>query len=424
MKINIHFVFWIIIQILCSFIDSWFLLNFYHIYEKRKLKYFSYFLLCLFIFFTWSNFFEDFLIFMVFLKLFIVFLFSFILTKDSLLSLIGSILVYIVPLIMDNFYGLFWSLYFDKFDVEINFFIDNLFFLLIMSITFFLYKIILNYWIPSKESKNFILFLGLPLLALLSTHNFVTITKADENGFFLQSMKSIIDKKQVFGITFFSILFLFGILFFNKRLIDYIEKEKQYFLLQKKLEHMKEIQICYDKTKSLRHDYKNHILVLSALLKNEKNQEAEKYIENLESAVDQLNASIFTGNAVLDVLLKEKLFIARQRNISITYDIIIPPHFFVNEMDFNILFSNALDNAITACEYVEEKNRFIEIFAKKKKDFFIIKIKNSRNENFEKPEGQGIFNIRTIVKKYYGIIHINKEKESFCLEILLFFSQQ
>lgn len=371
MRIDIHFIFWVMMQILCSFLDSWFLLNFFHIYERRKLKHFSYFLLSLFIFFTWDNFSEDFFIFMVFVKLFFVFLFSFILTKDNVLSLIGSILVYIVPLIMDNLYGLFWSLYFDKFDFKVNFFINNLFFLIIMGITFFLYKTILNYWIPSKESKKFILFLGLPLIALLSTHNFVSIAKVDESGFFLQSVESIVDRKQVFGITFFSVLFLFGILFFNKRLTDYIEKEKQYFLLQGQLEHMKEIQTRYNETKSLRHDFKNHILVLSGLLKNEKNQEAEKYIENLEVTVNQLNIPIFTGSIVLDVLLKEKLFIAKQRNISITCDVIIPPHFFMNEVDLNIFFSNALDNAISACEYVEEENRFIELFSKKRKIFLL-----------------------------------------------------
>lgn len=57
-----------------------------------------------------------------------------------------------------------------------------------------------------------------------------------------------------------------------------------------------------------------------------------------------------TGNAVLDVLLENKAALAANKGITVSSTLKVPFPCSVGDMDFCIILSNALDNAIHACE--------------------------------------------------------------------------
>lgn len=75
---------------------------------------------------------------------------------------------------------------------------------------------------------------------------------------------------------------------------------------------------------------------------------------------------------------KEK---AEQARIRCSFHIILPPKFSQAFSDVTItsLFTNLLDNAIEACESVNNENKFIELNTNYQANMFLIKMKNSKN---------------------------------------------
>ena len=92
-------------------------------------------------------------------------------------------------------------------------------------------------------------------------------------------------------------------------------------------------------------------------------------------------------------------------------------------MDFCIILSNALDNAINACEKIRtNQKKYIHISSHKKQDFLLIEIENSFDGNAHFKEGIGLSNIRWTAQKYDGTIDITTTNTTFCLSILLVIS--
>ena len=102
-------------------------------------------------------------------------------------------------------------------------------------------------------------------------------------------------------------------------------------------------------------------------------------------------------------------------------------------MDICTIFSNALDNAIEACEknnHLEQK--VMSVKARKIRNFLTITFENSSTENLmmENDEiistkqdklyhGFGLKNIRKIVEKYQGECKIKKDLEQFILYLVI-----
>ena len=123
---------------------------------------------------------------------------------------------------------------------------------------------------------------------------------------------------------------------------------------------------------------------------------------------------------------KEK---AEQAGIRCSFHIILPPKFSQAFSDVTItsLFTNLLDNAIEACESMDdEKNtpdKFIELNTNYQANMFLIKMKNSKNpENIfthkttkknKQAHGHGISIIDDIVKQQEGICSWEDKGEVF-----------
>lgn len=126
--------------------------------------------------------------------------------------------------------------------------------------------------------------------------------------------------------------------------------------------YVREAKLRYEQTRSFRHDIKNHLLILHQLIKDGKSNEANEYLENMEVVSDALSFSAQTGNDAVDALLNSKFSVAAHKEISIHCSIHIPKQSYIADMDWCIVLSNALDNAISASEAVSEQDRWIHLF--------------------------------------------------------------
>lgn len=170
---------------------------------------------------------------------------------------------------------------------------------------------------------------------------------------------------------------------------------------------------------SFQHDIKNHLLVLSGLIQEAKYGAARQYVNQLHACCQSLSIPISTGNFILDTLLKEKLSHAQRSEIQVVYKVQIPSDFHINDMDLCVVFSNILDNAITACMQVEKQKRFLHISTKARANFLVIESANSVAISQPIQMGIGLKNIKNIAKKYQGITEIENADGTFRISVLL-----
>lgn len=228
------------------------------------------------------------------------------------------------------------------------------------------------------------------------------------------------------------ILFVFSI-YMEKRLFDNKLRIKQ---LESRAETLALQSVFYETNKQkdmeirrTKHDLKNNLITLEMLLKDQKYEEAEKYLNNLTN-LPALNKTISTGNDALDAILNINI----QMNPSIQFQVDIQMSAcIIEEPSMAIIVGNALNNAIEAVNKVEDKKEIeVEIKGDSKKLVMIF-----QNYYFEEPKmdngiflttkedkenhGIGIYSIRKEVEKYNGkvTIDINKETRTFVMKLLM-----
>ncbi|MCI8402289.1 MAG: GHKL domain-containing protein [Lachnospiraceae bacterium] len=182
--------------------------------------------------------------------------------------------------------------------------------------------------------------------------------------------------------------------------------------------YIAEAKTRYEQTKAFRHDIKNHLAVLNALLEKGQLSESRDYLKKLETVSSSLSFPCQTGNPVVDILLSEKLGMAKADGIGAKVSLLLPVPCGIDDVDLCVIFSNALDNAIHACRAVREDG-FIHISGERQGDFYMLIFQNSCSHEPLPPMGTGLSNIRSVARKYHGAMLTEKKEGVFTLNVLL-----
>ena len=180
--------------------------------------------------------------------------------------------------------------------------------------------------------------------------------------------------------------------------------------------YITEAQARYEQTISFRHDIRNHLSLLDGLLKSGKLEEGREYLKKLETVSEALSFPYQTGNPVVDILLGEKLGIAKE--IAAEVSLVLPKPCGIDDFDLCVLFANALDNAITACRS-GDGTKAIRISGKQQGDFYMLTFENTCLDGPLPPAGTGLSNIKAVAEKYHGAVLTEKNGGQFYLNVLL-----
>lgn len=191
--------------------------------------------------------------------------------------------------------------------------------------------------------------------------------------------------------------------------------------------HCDEVNHIYHTMRGWRHDYHNHIQTLLAL--NGDAEKSKEYLLKLNDDLTQVDTVIKTGNVMVDAILNSKLSLIKADNISVDAKAVVPDGMGVSEIELCVIIGNLLDNAMEACEGVEEP--WIRIFLGVLKEQLYISVSNSvkgvRRKHGKKylstkgleGHGFGLMRIDHIVKKYDGYLNRQSEEGVFVTEIML-----
>lgn len=239
----------------------------------------------------------------------------------------------------------------------------------------------------------------------------------------------------LFFYQFISFAATLTVIAMYQRIKDAQRREKEETVLAKQIEdierHIGEVEKLYQDIRSLKHDMRNHVMVLENLYG--KNAEANLYTARLKAQIDDMRPGmdIQSGNPVTDIIIREKQKEAEEKNIAFTYEFHYPKSSALNAFDVSVILSNALNNAIEAAD--ECKNPYIKLLSYNKNNAYMIEVVNSIakqriiDEESGMPvttkksdgHGFGLNNIRKMSQKYCGDIDIEQSENEFTLSVML-----
>lgn len=179
-----------------------------------------------------------------------------------------------------------------------------------------------------------------------------------------------------------------------------------------------------------RHDWNNHLILLTAMFEKGEYEKAKRYFETLSGENRAGNSRVLTGNEVVDIILNAKWKKLEQERIVVTYSSGFDNFQFMEPVDCCILFSNLIDNAIEAnCKCDAE--RYITIGVSQKAETLMLSVENRMSGELKTEPGHlistkedadshgiGTQNVFEIIKKYHGEYRILAEKNILAFRII------
>ena len=206
---------------------------------------------------------------------------------------------------------------------------------------------------------------------------------------------------------------------------------QQTFAYQNQLEVITESQ---GRIRALRHDMKNHILVLQMLLQKGDLEETRRYLAAMQDFMANPSEYIETGNETVDSLLNYKLQRAREVLQTVEAGVCIPEKLVLHSFDLNVVLGNLLDNAIEAAAETEEKK--LKLTMELEKGVLFLHVRNScqgiadgwvqrlkTTKAGASDHGIGLSSVRRIVEKYHGDMEMICENGDMETDIVMYISE-
>lgn len=191
-----------------------------------------------------------------------------------------------------------------------------------------------------------------------------------------------------------------------------------------------EMNQLHENARRLKHDMKNHLMVIASFLNSGEIEEARQYTSQILDKLNLEYSYIETGNTLLNYIVNQKLSYAKQQGIYVKAEIENLRFEQIESIDFAAILGNLLDNAMEAA--VESDKKYVELTIRKVRGYDVIKVCNSINNSvLEKnpnlittkqetaSHGIGVKHVREIVEKYQGMLDIYEEDKRFIVSVML-----
>lgn len=236
----------------------------------------------------------------------------------------------------------------------------------------------------------------------------------------------------VIGLMFsaFFALYLYERLAVQSEALREQEQYEQH--LKSQLKHLDELLIKQKALRGFKHDVSNQLVALKGYFASGNAVGGMRHVDSLLQRVSDIEAVIDTGNIALDAVLSNKQTIAEHKGIVFEHHICIAENLAVDPVDLCVIFGNALDNAIEACERLETADKRIVLDLRQEDSTLFCQLVNTAPPSdagslaTSKPDkdnhGFGFANLTASLEKYGGAPLVVWENGWFTLSFMLFMS--
>lgn len=183
------------------------------------------------------------------------------------------------------------------------------------------------------------------------------------------------------------------------------------------------------KASTYRHDLRHHLQYISSCIENGRTDTAQDYIRSVCREIEASKVTVYCENEAANLILSA--FAARAAGCGVDFRVrsALPQTLPLPESDLCVLLSNALENALHACQRQNAAGlpAFIETSAYEQDGRFFLQLANACSAPVlfedgvpvtrEPGHGLGVRSICAIVEKYGGIYSFTQKQEQFILRI-------
>lgn len=279
-----------------------------------------------------------------------------------------------------------------------------------------------------KKVSNVIAFVAIPLLAMMIlyiTMYVMILTNFQSNIIILLSIICV------------SMIVIAGIVWFMIARINKDNEIKTKLLLSEQKANLYKQNIISSNSqietiKLLKHDMKNNISCIDALIEEENYDEAHNICHRLTNKYTSIGTIVNTENYLLNAVLNVEIEKAKSYEIPVKLSITNDLKMFKNSSDIISLIGNILDNAISYLSKNKVKNNEINFSTGYEGSYSVIKCRNNILDSvlFNNPSlktdkkdkdnhGKGITIINSIAHKYNGDVIIKERNKEFIITVIL-----
>ncbi len=275
---------------------------------------------------------------------------------------------------------------------------------------------------------------------IASMVNSLLIVKIDTGVFILFDEKPDL----LWKVPMIAVLIFAGeaaLVYFWQRYRILLAERQKHFVEEQQVKVMKmrleEAENFYGSIRKVRHEMKNHMANIQGLAGAGQYGEIEDYVRRMDETMQELEYKYVTGNPVTDVIINDKCRRAEKAGIRFDADFRYGGE--IPVFDLGIILNNLLDNAIEACEKLEQGNGFIRLMLKQKKQFLLLEVENSFDGDVPIREGSplpvttkqsvqpdivtehgiGLENVRDVAGRYFGGVNIKVKRNVFHVTVML-----
>lgn len=274
-----------------------------------------------------------------------------------------------------------------------------------------------------KLPKIFVIAVSIVPIATITLEYFIMYNQGFNQTIRLVSMICVIASNFILIYLFDS----YSLIFKDHIRSEVVKLERDYYHEQSQL-----LQSNNDDLRKFRHDIKNRLISLNALINNQKYEMASEQIISFTEQLDATSSFSNSHNVVIDSIINYKLSRAKSERINVSCKVTLPTELPYDSDDLVIIIGNLLDNAIEASRHVKD-NPFINVNLNFDKNTLLIHVEN----NYLKPlnivnnkihttksdsisHGIGLRSIAETIKNYNGKADYKYDNNVFEATVLLF----
>ena len=262
------------------------------------------------------------------------------------------------------------------------------------------------------------------IIILCSFYSFFSVRGRAPELYNFEKVTAVLRAFSVFGVILFA-----G--YFVVRVFALMAKQNQ-FLAQMSVQQQNYEKLLQsdEQLRQFRHDYKNHILVVTSLLNAGQTDEAAAYLDSIKGASGLAEKRFLTGNIVVDAILNNKNAAAEQNGITLSFSGIVPEKG-ADHADLCTVVGNIVDNAIENTKAFPGE-RYIRVSAAVRNGFLTlsetnpvaekIPIRNNRiktTKSDTQNHGIGLKNVAAAAKKHNGTMLLRCSDTEFTIDVTM-----
>ena len=219
--------------------------------------------------------------------------------------------------------------------------------------------------------------------------------------------------------------------FLTAKLTESAKLRQENIFLQMESKRYNELKNYMNESRTMRHNFRQHLLVVSQLAESERIDELKNYLAELSGSA-RLSYKGFCMNNAVDAVASYYDSIADSQETRITWNLELPSSLPVKESDYCVIMGNLLENALKAVKDLPVTKRAVKINASMLSEcmtglsienFFageIIFAQNGLPISQLEGHGVGLASVSNIVERYGGSMSIKAGNNVFSVGIILY----